>query len=49
MSAPVVQTSDQPFRRVTRPTVVAGAIDALIVIVWFARRPGAPSGPIAAD
>jgi membrane associated rhomboid family serine protease len=36
MSAPVVQTSDQPFRRVARPTVVAGAIDALIVVVWFA-------------
>ncbi len=29
--------------------ISAGISLAMIVIVWFARRPGAPSGPIAAD
>ena len=36
MSAPVTQAPERPAAQDTRPALVAGAIDALIVAVWFA-------------
>ena len=36
MTAPAVQMPDQPAPAAERPALVAGAIDALAVAVWFA-------------